>query len=370
MGGRMTSTRAPAQAWTMGDWRPHFSIAAGALSPGRPRGEWKAARAADTSRHRRAASSGRRRRARPPNDDRRPLKAATPRGEGHDLERAPGARIAAGRTGSGPPLSRPGQRRRRVAPRRDDDAWWTGPILASSASTLPKGRALIEPYLYDAKPYGVIDGEGKRPRRPGLRHLRLADPYLLYGVTDTFTAGVIPRFGYARTGGRLQLGRPAGRLHRPGPVPPDPVEGGRPHSDHLGDAAGDPADRALRPAGRPVPRRLRQRALRHHPGDQFPDLFLDAERPHPAHPPARRLHPLGPRRRRRDQRLMARRPVSTAGPGRATRSSSTWPSSTASPADGWRRSTWPTSATRRPQIGGIDKEPARPTSAARRSARP
>jgi hypothetical protein len=79
------------------------------------------------------------------------------------------------------------------------DAWWTGPILASGASTLPKGRALIEPYLYDAKPYGVIDDKGKRhdvPDADGFGSLT----YLLYGVTDTFTAGVIPRFGYAKTG--------------------------------------------------------------------------------------------------------------------------------------------------------------------------
>jgi len=78
------------------------------------------------------------------------------------------------------------------------DAWWTGPILASGASTLPKGHALIEPYLYDAKPYGAIDGDGKRhdvPDADGFGSLT----YLLYGVTDTFTAGVIPRFGYART---------------------------------------------------------------------------------------------------------------------------------------------------------------------------
>ena len=78
------------------------------------------------------------------------------------------------------------------------DAWWTGPILASGASTLPKGHALIEPYLYDAKPYGAIDGDGKRhdvPDADGFGSLT----YLLYCVTDTFTAGVIPRFGYART---------------------------------------------------------------------------------------------------------------------------------------------------------------------------
>lgn len=100
-----------------------------------------------------------------------------------------------------------------AAPARQalDDAWWTGPILASGASTLPKGRALIEPYLYDAKPYGVIDGDGKRHD--------VADSdtfgsltYLLYGVTDTFTAGLIPRFGYAKAGGRSSSGVQLGDL--------------------------------------------------------------------------------------------------------------------------------------------------------------
>ena len=43
-----------------------------------------------------------------------------------------------------------------------DEAWWTGPLLASGASTLPKGHVLIEPYLYDAKPFGRFDADGKR----------------------------------------------------------------------------------------------------------------------------------------------------------------------------------------------------------------
>jgi len=89
------------------------------------------------------------------------------------------------------------------------DAWWTGPLLATGASTLPKGRALIEPYLYDAKPYGLIDDKGKRHPAPDADTFG-SQTYLLYGVTDTFTAGLIPRFGYRRAGGRsssaVQLG--------------------------------------------------------------------------------------------------------------------------------------------------------------------
>jgi hypothetical protein len=29
------------------------------------------------------------------------------------------------------------------------DAWWTGPLLANSANTLPRGHFLVEPYIYD-----------------------------------------------------------------------------------------------------------------------------------------------------------------------------------------------------------------------------
>jgi hypothetical protein len=92
-----------------------------------------------------------------------------------------------------------------------DDAWWTGPILASGASTLPKGRALIEPYLYDAKPYGVIDDKGERHSAPDADSFG-SQTYLLYGVTDTFTAGLIPRFGYRRAGGQSSSGVQFGDL--------------------------------------------------------------------------------------------------------------------------------------------------------------
>src|SRR3954468_15979183 len=73
-----------------------------------------------------------------------------------------------------------------AAPARQalDDGWWTGPIMASGASTLPKGRALIEPYLYDAKPYAAIDGDGRRHDVPDADTFGSLT-YLLYGVTDT-----------------------------------------------------------------------------------------------------------------------------------------------------------------------------------------
>lgn len=72
-----------------------------------------------------------------------------------------------------------------AAPRQStEDALWTGPMLANSAATLPHGHFLIEPYLYDVSSSGS-DGFGSLT-------------YMLYGVTDRLTAGLVPVFGYTR----------------------------------------------------------------------------------------------------------------------------------------------------------------------------
>jgi hypothetical protein len=76
-----------------------------------------------------------------------------------------------------------------------DDAWWTGPLLAASASTLPQGHFLVEPYLFDTIVHQRFDTNGMRhdvPRQETLGSLT----YLLYGVTDRISAGVIPHFAY------------------------------------------------------------------------------------------------------------------------------------------------------------------------------
>ena len=73
------------------------------------------------------------------------------------------------------------------APRQSlDDAWWTGPIIANSAVTLPQGHYLIEPYLYDvitddAESFGSLT-------------------FMLYGATDALTVGLVPVFGYNKGG--------------------------------------------------------------------------------------------------------------------------------------------------------------------------
>lgn len=64
------------------------------------------------------------------------------------------------------------------------DAWWTGPMLANSAETLPPGHFLFEPYLYDIRSPGT-DSFGSRT-------------YILYGLVNRLSVGIIPVFGYNR----------------------------------------------------------------------------------------------------------------------------------------------------------------------------
>ncbi len=74
------------------------------------------------------------------------------------------------------------------APRQSlDDAWWTGPMLANSAATLPRGHVLVEPYLYDVHS-AHADGYGSLT-------------YMLYGLTDRLTVGLVPVLGYNRVDG-------------------------------------------------------------------------------------------------------------------------------------------------------------------------
>jgi hypothetical protein len=76
-----------------------------------------------------------------------------------------------------------------------NDAWWTGPLLAPSANTLPKGHILIEPYLYDVTTQGFYNSSGTRvsvPHANGFGSLT----YINYGLANRFTVGLIPVFGY------------------------------------------------------------------------------------------------------------------------------------------------------------------------------
>jgi hypothetical protein len=93
-----------------------------------------------------------------------------------------------------------------------DAAWWTGPVLAASAATLSQGHFLFEPYVYDAISNSRFDDHGARHGTARAEAYR-SQTYLLYGVTDTVTAGLIPRFGYDEVSqGRSSSGAQVGDL--------------------------------------------------------------------------------------------------------------------------------------------------------------
>ena len=60
------------------------------------------------------------------------------------------------------------------------EARWTGPLLASTAETLPKGHFYTEPYIFD----GISGGE----HHPG------TSGFYQYGLTDNWTVGMQPFF--------------------------------------------------------------------------------------------------------------------------------------------------------------------------------
>ena len=86
-----------------------------------------------------------------------------------------------------------------------EDAWWTGPLLASNAATLEKGHFLVEPYVYDTIRRGRFDNDGRHvdsERGSVLTSLT----YLYYGLNDTVQIGIIPKFNFTAAGTM----RPAG----------------------------------------------------------------------------------------------------------------------------------------------------------------
>jgi len=87
-----------------------------------------------------------------------------------------------------------------VAEQSRADAWWTGPMLAPNAATLPQGHALIEPYLFDVISTGHLDTNGDK-HAAAHEHDLGSLSYVLYGLTDNVTAGFIPRFFYDEPAG-------------------------------------------------------------------------------------------------------------------------------------------------------------------------
>jgi hypothetical protein len=81
-----------------------------------------------------------------------------------------------------------------------EDAWWTGPMLAASAASLPQGHVLLEPYLFNIISTGGIDAGGAHHAAPADQEIGSLT-YMLYGVTDRVTVGMIPRFFYGEPAG-------------------------------------------------------------------------------------------------------------------------------------------------------------------------
>jgi hypothetical protein len=76
-----------------------------------------------------------------------------------------------------------------------DQAWWTGPLLAANAATLPQGHWLLEPYVLDLMTYGRFDSNGTL-RSTEAAHEIGSQGYIEYGLFDRFTLGLIPRLGF------------------------------------------------------------------------------------------------------------------------------------------------------------------------------
>jgi hypothetical protein len=79
-------------------------------------------------------------------------------------------------------------------------AWWTGPLLAAGAATLPRGHMFMEAYLFDVIGYAAYNPSGAIvPATHANSYGSLT--YLVYGLANRFSVGAIPTFGYAESSG-------------------------------------------------------------------------------------------------------------------------------------------------------------------------
>jgi hypothetical protein len=106
--------------------------------------------------------------------------------------RAAGIALALAIAGIAAAAHRAGAESQRQSP---GDAWWTGPLLTAGAGTVPRGHVLIEPYLFDSIVVGQYDRSGARTSA-SREHRAGSQSYLLYGLTDRVTVGLLPRFGF------------------------------------------------------------------------------------------------------------------------------------------------------------------------------
>src|SRR5580698_6532550 len=92
------------------------------------------------------------------------------------------------------------------------DAWWTGPMLANTAATAPRGHFLIEPYLFDVSTQGNFDHHGTR-HSTAHANSYWSLTYMVFGLTDKWNVGLIPTFNYnTASGGPSSAGLGVGDL--------------------------------------------------------------------------------------------------------------------------------------------------------------
>ncbi len=79
-------------------------------------------------------------------------------------------------------------------------AWFTGPMIANTAATAPRGHALLETYLYDDTVQGAF---GLHGGHQGAAHENDYGSltYIVYALTDKTAAGLIPTGGYNQVSG-------------------------------------------------------------------------------------------------------------------------------------------------------------------------
>ncbi|HEY2015117.1 MAG TPA: hypothetical protein VGH38_16525 [Bryobacteraceae bacterium] len=81
-----------------------------------------------------------------------------------------------------------------------NDAWWTGPMLANTPATAPRGHSLIETYVYDVTTQGAYTTSGTRQSAPHANSYGTLT-YLIYGLSDKTGFGLLPTAGYNTAAG-------------------------------------------------------------------------------------------------------------------------------------------------------------------------
>ncbi|MES2253929.1 MAG: transporter [Pseudomonadota bacterium] len=82
-----------------------------------------------------------------------------------------------------------------VARQSMQDTWMTGPLLTLPGDTMSAGTIGFVPILLDGISIGGIDGQGHSYNVPAQNQVSLL-AYLIYGVTDDFNLGIVPRVSY------------------------------------------------------------------------------------------------------------------------------------------------------------------------------